>query len=356
MPKMLIVDTYYPGALDAIAQSCPPSLTYRAALNHTMSWQFGTADFYSRHLREFGWEVQDVVVNSPMLQSLWAQEYGIPFTSDTIEHQIEAFQPDVLFLQDLGCLGSRLANYRNRFLVAGQTSCALRRELVPNFKVLFTSFPYYVRKYQNPYCKFVYNPLSFEPACIETIDAHASRPREFDISFVGGVGNPSHWVKGMDVLEAVAQAFPGRFKWWGYGYDTISYENRRALQASWQGYAWGKEMFQIYCNSKIVINRHGEISQGYANNMRMYEATGCGAMLLTEDKTNLRTLFDVDECAPYVSTGHAIELINRYLERDYERIGIAAAGQRRTTREHTYRERMKTVSDTLLEMLDGTAR
>jgi spore maturation protein CgeB len=42
-------------------------------------------------------------------------------------------------------------------------------------------------------------------------------------------------------------------------------------------------MFKILARSKIVINRHGTIAGNYAVNMRMYEATGSGAMLVTEN-------------------------------------------------------------------------
>ncbi len=111
-------------------------------------------------------------------------------------------------------------------------------------------------------------------------------------------------------------------------------------------------MYRIYQNSKIVINRHGEVSREYANNMRMYEATGCGALLVTEDKDNLKDLFEpYKEVTPYKSTTEAISLIDWVLNNWDRAKEIAIRGQARTLRDHTYERRMKTVSDTLLEQL-----
>lgn len=354
MPKMLIVDTYYPAVLDYLAPSLT-GLDYDASLAATMDLQFGTSDFYSRHLRSFGWDVQDVIINSPHLQSLWAQEHGISFDSNVIDHQIEAFQPDVLFLQNLTCLGAKLHDYRNRFLIAGQCSCAMRREVLPDYHVIFTSFPHYISRYNRlmkPDGRIVFNPLSFEPAVLRTpTDAHLPSKRPFDIVFVGGVGRPSHWSYGMRVLETVARAFPDRFQWWGYGADTLPGDS--PLIPLYRGPAWGRQMYDIFSDSKIVVNRHGEIADSFANNMRLYEATGCGALLMTEQKANLGELFNPDELGIYTTPDDAVKQIDYYLAHPLVRESFARNGQIRTLQDHTYRERMKVVSDVILEAMDG---
>ena len=55
-------------------------------------------------------------------------------------------------------------------------------------------------------------------------------------------------------------------------------------------------MYKVYGRSKIVINRHGEVAQGFANNMRMFEATGMGALLMTGQSPNLSDFFSEKEC------------------------------------------------------------
>ena len=98
-------------------------------------------------------------------------------------------------------------------------------------------------------------------------------------------------------------------------------------------------MFQILHRSKITLNHHGDVAP-YANNMRLYEATGVGALLITDWKENLHKMFEPGkEVVAYRNPEECVELIQYYLEHDEERKSIARAGQQRTLREHTYYKR-----------------
>jgi spore maturation protein CgeB len=107
------------------------------------------------------------------------------------------------------------------------------------------------------------------------------------------------------------------------------------------GPAWGQEMYQIIRNSKIALNHHGDIPP-YANNMRLFEATGVGTLLITDWKVNLHRLFEVGkEVVVYRTPEECAELIRYYLDHDDEREAIAGAGQRRTLRDYSYHQRMQ---------------
>jgi spore maturation protein CgeB len=96
-------------------------------------------------------------------------------------------------------------------------------------------------------------------------------------------------------------------------------------------------MYEVLARSRIVINRHGPVAAGYANNMRLFEATGAGAMLVTEAAPNLPDYFEPGrEVVTYEGPDELIEKLRYYLEHDEERKRIAAAGQGRTLRDHTY--------------------
>jgi spore maturation protein CgeB len=76
--------------------------------------------------------------------------------------------------------------------------------------------------------------------------------------------------------------------------------------------------------------------------MRLFEATGVGTMLLTDQKDNLHEMFDLGkEVAVYRSPEEGLEKIRYYLSHDAEREAIARAGQKRTLRDHTYAVRMQ---------------
>ena len=44
-------------------------------------------------------------------------------------------------------------------------------------------------------------------------------------------------------------------------------------------------MYQMMGGSRIVFNRHIDAAATYANNLRLYEVTGSGSLLLTDWKT-----------------------------------------------------------------------
>jgi spore maturation protein CgeB len=101
-------------------------------------------------------------------------------------------------------------------------------------------------------------------------------------------------------------------------------------------------MYRTLARSCITLNRHINVAENNANNMRLYEATGVGAMLLTDRKDNLHKLFDIDhEVVAYSSKEEAAEMVRYYLDHPDEMVRIAQAGQARTLREHTYGQRMQ---------------
>jgi spore maturation protein CgeB len=102
-------------------------------------------------------------------------------------------------------------------------------------------------------------------------------------------------------------------------------------------------MYNTLFKSKITITGHiTSVAGQYANNMRLYEATGVGALLITDHKKNLSYIFEPGkEVITYRSPEECVEKIKYYLENEKEREKIAKAGQRRTLSEHTYLNRMK---------------
>ena len=102
------------------------------------------------------------------------------------------------------------------------------------------------------------------------------------------------------------------------------------------------DMYRALARSRVTLNRHINVAENNANNMRLYEATGVGAMLLTDRKDNLHELFDIGrEVVTYSSKEEAAELARHYLDHPDEAADIAKAGQARTLREHTYAQRMR---------------
>lgn len=344
--RVAIVDTYYPAFLRTLSVGAESS--YAEELQRTLELSFGTADFYSRNLRALGVECIDIIANHSRLQAKWAEMREMENASleEIALAQIEAFRPDVVFCQDLSFFkADTLRKLSDRYLLVGQCSCAMPdRNKVKQFHTIFTSFPHYVEAFERMGVNGVYLPLAFDPI---VLDRTQPQERIYDCVFVGGIG--ALWNAGTSALSAVAEEIPS-FKWWGYGAGSLSAKS--ALAKAFQGPAWGLEMYRILRKSKIVVNRHSEAAQGYSNNLRMFEATGCGALMLTESSLNQTDFFDTVGVT-YCNVGDLVHSVKYWLNREPHRAAVAHEQHSRTLHSHTYAQRMPTVVETLQAALKG---
>ena len=342
--KIAIVDTYYP---DFIAANPLQGGTYEQELRRILERRFGTHTGYSSALRGLGHEVVDIIANHIELNRLWMTENLPRIRAADIDIPSiiweESLDPDLLFLQDLSFYtADLLEHYSKDYSLAGQLSCRFDNyESLKQFDVLFTSFPFYVERFEKLGVKGVFLPLAFDPIVIERANVPIARTHA--VSFVGGYGR--HW--NMDPLfTKLAEETPIQF--WGYGFEN----SPKCVRSKWLGPSWGMDMYDIYMRSHIVLNRHGGISQGLSNNLRMFEAAGCGALLLTENSPNIGDYFAPGECAVYDSPQDAVNKIHHFLSRPDEILRIASNGQQRTLSKHTYAQRMPIVARELQSCLD----
>jgi spore maturation protein CgeB len=161
--------------------------------------------------------------------------------------------------------------------------------------------------------------------------------------FVGNLGRMQH-ARGNDLLERAAARVPIDF----WGYNVGGRPSTSPLVRNYRGEAWGLDMLNVLSNARIAVNRHIDIAENNANNMRLYEATGVGSLLLTDAKQNLSELFEVSsEVIAYRDEDELVEAVGHYLAHEDERAVVAGAGQRRTLHEHTYAVRMRELADIL---------
>ena len=103
----------------------------------------------------------------------------------------------------------------------------------------------------------------------------------------------------------------------------------------------GLEYHRLLARSQICLNSHGAHAGDYAGNLRMYEATGMAACLLTDWKSNLPDLFVPDvEVVAYRGVEDGVEKARYLLEHADTRRAIARAGHQRVLRDHTMERRV----------------
>jgi spore maturation protein CgeB len=373
--RVLVVDIHYP-AFAARHYRANPGLAARSyddqLASLTDTW-FGTTGIYTHHLNELGHEASEIVVNCLPLQLAWAREHGLrvgPLAGaarlpgppgllprDRLLHrvaraQVEAFEPDVVYLQDLWFFKpSELAAMRRRGIrVAAQLGSQPPSDArATELDFVATSFPHFVPRLRAAGLDAEYLPLGFDARVLERlraegVDPDAGAERRHAVVFVGGIHRPSVHKGGTALLERLSRELD--MEVWGYVDDRLS--RTSPLLRRHHGEAWGLDMYRVLARARVAVNRHGDIAEGYANNMRLFEATGVGALLATEAADNLPDLFEPGrEVLAYEGASDLIDQVRHHLAHEDERRAVAAAGQRRTLRDHGYGARIATLAGML---------
>ena len=105
---------------------------------------------------------------------------------------------------------------------------------------------------------------------------------------------------------------------------------------------YGPEMVKVYNASKIVLNIHDPTDYGIKTNMRLFEATGSGAFVLSDGEKGLKDLFEPKkEEVCYENSKDIVELVDYFLANPSERSKIATLAYNRAHTEHTYVNRVQ---------------
>jgi len=379
--KFLILNTDYPEFLSWLYSKQPGlgQATYAEQLRARMKSLFGVADFYSGNLRRLGHEAWDIHANNEVMQRAWARENGIQVKEtenaprrnfqrltleqaplrcmtrvvqpllhfvrgqglpvwfyDILAAQIEQLRPDVLLNQDMSLSSKFLRAMKQHIrLLVGQhaATCLPESKDWSCYDLVISSFRPTVEFFRQKGIRSEVSRLAFEPNVLSCLPAEN---RSHGCVFVGSF-HSVHQSR-TKLLETLCGRFP-QMRIWGPGVSSLSPTS--AIRSCYGGQAWGREMYEILYRSKIVVNHHGDIAP-YANNLRLFEATGTGALLLTDWKENLREMFEPGkEVATYRGPEECIEAVSYYLEHEDARASIAHAGQQRTLRDHSYTQRME---------------
>jgi spore maturation protein CgeB len=376
--KFLIANTDYSQFLNELYARQPglSEQSFAEQLRIRYATRFGVADFYSRNLRAVGHEALDVYVNNIAMQRVWVKEFGAMKSQKRaafdrlidrlwqetdrpiIRHarplmrswfgqddegcrilaaQVEQHRPDVFLNQAMDGIDSRWLKGikpRVRLLVGQHAATSLPDHGDYScYDLVVSSFPPTVEFFQRKGIPAVLHRLGFDP---EVLLPKAEQERSYPVTFVGSL-SAVHRSR-IEWLEQLCVLVP-ELRIWGPGADLL--DTASPLRGRHMGVVWGNEMYDILLRSQITLNHHGDVAP-YANNCRLFEATGAGAMLLTDWKANLQDLFDVGrEVAAYRTVEDCAQMIRHYLDHEDDRRTMARAGQTRTFRDHTYRIRMQ---------------
>ena len=402
--RLIRITTNYPAYLQKFyrdhswLREQPYTVQYRALMDDCFGW----ADFWTYALGKLGHEVWEPVGNAESQQRAWAQEQGIRYDeSNWLTHitaaQVKHFQPDVLFVNDY-------YTYTREFLDFLRSECPSIRLVIgwcgapyvdasvfKAYDVVLSNISSLVEHFRGNSHRSEHMRHAFEPRVLDKIqpDSQGAIPFSFSGSIFKGEGlhNERERLLKYVVQNSCLQIWSDiqappideyrrlverknkfvtaqRLKnlWWGNSLvralpqfrdflnesdepDISTYVAIEIAEKTKPG-LYGLAMYQMIHDSKVTFNNHIDISAQFANNMRLYEATGVGTCLLTDCKRNLSDIFEPDvEVVTYCSAKEAVEKARYLLAHDDERRRIAEAGQRRTLKDHTLDSRAQQLDE-----------
>ena len=347
--KIVFLVKYYDGFIDSLTRKINTDLSYAELHDFVINESSNIFAPFVKEMTKLGHDASIIVPNLEILQRKWCIENGVKFDNNWLINipkiQIQKIKPDILFINsNFEYYGSFLESV-NPFVkkTCAWISCPFDKTLnLTNIDHIFTLFKPHYDFFIDKGISTTFTHAAFDSNLL----GHLPKEKEHELTFVGGIGG---YHKNREfILKKLIQKTP--IKIWGYGFVSKNpiknvlkqIKSGFIYKNAFQGEAWGMDMLKILSKSKITINVHGDIAKGHSVNMRMFEATGVGTLLLTEYTDDISNFFEPNkEIICYTNAEDAVKKINYYLKHDSERKKIAKAGQKRTLENYTYQKLSK---------------
>ncbi|MBY0432337.1 MAG: glycosyltransferase, partial [Rhodospirillales bacterium] len=320
---------------------------------------FHSASAWTQPLQALGHEVLDVTANNAPLQTRWMvendrfdvaktfsdalvfgrhvmqQKQDLGWQRGFVAEQVKKFKPDVLlcanlYMFDDTFLGMVKGSYGK---AVGQHAAVMPRNSLKHYDLIISSLPNQVAEFSRHGIRSEVVKLAFDERLLTHLDEHG---KPHDVAFIGQI-SPHHRGRAhfiADVAKGVPIAFWGDAAW----PEDI---DPAGLKITGHPPLWGLQMYQTLKDCRMVLNFHLDAAGQYANNLRLFEVTGVGSLLMTDNKLNIGEYFEPGrEIVVYDDAADCVDKIRKLQSAPDVVAAISQAGQQAVLSRHTYHHRV----------------
>jgi hypothetical protein len=395
--KFLRFTSLYPAYLDDFRSRFPKQANapFDEQLTHLHADAFAWANHWSSALKSLGWFGLEIPINYYSLQHCWLREHGMSVPPKdwmlaVARLQVIDNQPDILFIDDyhsIPCTWIKELRASCPAIKGVVTWCGAPYRDSSVFgasDLVLSNIPEVVSSLRGQGLWAEHLPHAFAP--ISTIGMELlDRDRPF--TFVGQIvpGDNFHDERTLlleqlvqrlklepflllpeggfgaregfkRLLKAMLRCSPDIFPINTPWFRRLRAEKPRVdlpsfLRKHKRRPVFGRKMYEVLCRSRVTFNSHIGLSRNSASNMRLFEATGCGACLLTDAKHDLNSYFNPNtEIVEYHGVEDLFEKASWLLDNPIRAAAIGRAGRERCLRDHTFSVRAPLIHEFFLSV------
>ncbi len=361
--RFLQINTFYPDYLMDFYTARPHlmSASYDVQIDALLDDGFADPHIFTRPLRAHGFETMQVVANNSVAQGAWLREQGlatgqkVDSAKATLE-QIERFAPDIVYTTDVHTLHTGFYNRlaKRPPVIAGWRGFPLPADTdLSAYDLILTSFD---RIFDEATARGAKRVERFHPGFPEHIPV-LKEPRkiEWDV-VISGTMTQQHArrIQMIDMLAELSRDPIAPFSL-GLFMPNVSFLSPLAQSLN-RGARWAQDMFRLLRSARIVVNIDIDAFGAQPPNMRLIEATGAGAFLLTSHHPQLPEFFEPGrEIETFRTPQELASKILYYLSQPALCEEMAARAQERCLKEHSLSKRAAWFADLMRAALARAA-
>ena len=373
MIKFLRISSIYPAFLKKIDKTINKKDNYNNILKSIFDTKYSVSDFLSEELSKRNYKCNEIIHNYNLIQNKWINEYGNNLRKeDVLLQQIKYYKPDILYIGNASLADSTLIKKIRKFSFIKLILCFHCAPFTPTIIKNLRGVDAVVtctKGYQELISREIDKDVllmqhAFNPK--QQLNSH-EEIRDIDISFIGSLFiNKGLHLNRVELIYELMKKFKNN-------YIAINFSNKFFLYLGVLIFKsiikfdflkkisffykliyvycfskkpiFGNKMLKILTKTKILVNTHIEDTK-YAGNMRLFEGTGCGCLLITDKKKDIDKLFKPNEEIELFSDKEdLIEKCKYYLINQDKLRKISKAGLKKTLSFHSYKIRASLLSN-----------